>query len=104
MAVIKGQIKMFQKKNEQIRAENDNEQEDGGDDIDDMFQTMWTGILYYTKYKSNLGYKAVYYCTIPYLTAMMMTGFEFSEDLEKDQINPWPKQNPMVLDKMIINM
>ncbi len=36
--------------------------------------------------------------------AMMMTGHEFSEDPENEQINPWSEHNPMVLDKMMMNV
>ena len=36
--------------------------------------------------------------------ALVMTGFEFFEDLENKQINPWPEHNPMSLDKMMMNV
>ena len=41
---------------------------------------------------------------MPYLMALIMTGLEFSEDPENEQINPWPKRNLMALDKMIMNV
>ena len=34
----------------------------------------------------------------------MMTGPQFFEDPENEQINPWPKCNLIALDKMIMNM
>ena len=41
---------------------------------------------------------------MPYLVALMMTGPEFSEDPENDQINPWPERNPMALDKTMVEV
>ena len=62
------------------------------------------GIAYQTKYKSNLGHKAIYNCVISYLIVFMMTGPEILDDLENKQINLWPECNPIVLDRMIINV
>ncbi len=101
---IKDQVKMSQRKKRQIRVEDDGEQEDRLEDVDDLFGTMWTGVPRRTKYESNLGHKAVYNCAILYRMALMMTGPEFSEDLENEQINPWPKGNPMALHKMMMNV
>ncbi len=69
-----------------------------------MIRTMWTGIPRRTKYESSPGHKAVYNCVMPYLTALMMTGQEVSEDPENELINPWPERNPMVLDRMMMNV
>ena len=69
-----------------------------------MFQTLWTGVLHHTKYKSNPGHKAIYNTIILYLVALMMTGPELSKDPENKQINLWPERNPMALDKMMINV
>ena len=33
-----------------------------------------------------------------------MIGLEVSEDSKKDQINPWPKRNPMILNKIMLNI
>ena len=41
---------------------------------------------------------------MPYLMTLMMTGPEFSKEPENEQINFWPKRNPMALDKMIMNV
>ena len=101
---IKGQVKMSRREKRQIRVEDDGEQEDRAEDVNDLFRTMWTGVPRRTKYESNLGHKAVYDCPIPYLMALMMTGPEFSEDLENEQINPWPEGNPMALDKIMMNV
>lgn len=38
------------------------------------------GVLHHTKYKFKAGYKTVYNCDMPYLMALMITGFEFSKD------------------------
>ena len=62
------------------------------------------GVPRFTKYKSNPEYKAVYNSAMPYFMALMMTGPEFSEDPENEQINPLPERNPMPLDKMMMNM
>ncbi len=103
-AAIRGQAKMSWREKQQIRVEDDDEQEDGGEDVDDMFRTIWTGVPRRTKYQSNSGHRAVYNCTIPYLMALMMTGPEFSEDPENEQIYPWLERNPMALDKMMMNV
>lgn len=65
---------------------------------------MWIGVPCRTKYEFKVGHKAIYNCTMPYLIALMMTGPKFFEDLENEQINPWPERNPMVLNKMMMNM
>ncbi len=36
--------------------------------------------------------------------ALTITGLEFSEDLENEQINPWPECNPMALNKIMMNV
>ncbi len=72
--------------------------------MDDIFRTIWTGVPRCTKYKSHQGHKAVSNCAIPYLMSLMMTGPEFSEDPENEQINSWPERNSMALDKMMMNM
>ena len=41
---------------------------------------------------------------MPYLMAFMITGPEFSEDPENEQINPWPECNPIALDKIMMNV
>lgn len=64
---------------------------------------MWMGVPCRIKYKSNLGHKAVYNSPMPYFIAFMMISSEFSED-PNEQINPWPKHNLMVLDKMMMNV
>ena len=38
---------------------------------------------------------------MPHLTALMMTGPEFSEDPKNDQINAWPGRNLVALDGMM---
>ncbi len=72
LAAIKNQAKMSWKEKQQIQVKDDGEQKDGGEDVDDMFRTMWTGVPSRTKYKSNLGHKAVYNCAIPYLMTLMI--------------------------------
>ena len=104
LAAIKGQAKMSQREKQQIQVEDDCEQEDGWEGVHNIFQIMQTGVPRRTKYKSNLGHKAVYNSAIPYLMALMMTGSEFFEDPENEQINPWPKCNPMAQDKMMMNV
>ena len=61
------------------------------------------GVLCRTKYKYNPRHKAIYNSAIPYLMALIMISFEFSEDPENEQINFWPKHNPIALDKIMIN-
>lgn len=65
---------------------------------------LWTGISRRTKYESSLGHKAIYNCVMPYLTALMMTGPDASEDSENKLINPWPERNIMPLDRMMMNV
>ncbi len=36
--------------------------------------------------------------------SLMMTGPEFSEDAENEQINTWPERNPIALDKIMMNL
>ena len=103
-AAIKDQARMSWREKQQIQVENNCEQEDGGEGIYDMFWTMWMGVPRHTKYKSNPGHKTVYNSDMPYFIALMMTGPEFSEDPENEQINPWPERNPMTLDKMMMNV
>ncbi len=79
--------------------ENDRDEGDNG-----IIQTMWTGVPRRTKYKSSPGHKAVYNCVMPYLTALMMTGPEVSEDSENEPINLWPERNPITLDRMMMNV
>lgn len=69
-----------------------------------MFQTMWTGVLCCTKYKSNSGQKAVYNSIMLYFMALIMTDFEFSKDPENELTKPWPKYNLMAFNKMMINI
>ena len=83
-AAINGQAKMSRREKQQIRVEDDGEKEDGGEDVDDMFRTMWKGVPRRTRYKSNPGHKAVYNCVIQYFMALMMTGLEFFEDPENE--------------------
>ncbi len=40
LAAIKDQSKMSRKEKQQIRVKNDGGQEDGGEDVDNMFRTM----------------------------------------------------------------
>ena len=65
---------------------------------------MWTGVPRCTKFKSSLGHKAVLNCAIPYLVTLIMTGPEFSKDLENNQINLWPERNPMAFDKRMVEV
>lgn len=46
------------------------------------------GILYYTKFESNPGYKAILGCVMSYFMTLMIIGPEFFEDPKNDQINP----------------
>ena len=39
-----------------------------------------------------------------YLTMLIVTTPEVLEDLENDQINPWPKRNPMTLNRIMLNV
>lgn len=78
--------------------------EDEEEDADDTPQTMWTGVPRRIKFESSPGHKAVLNCAMPYLVALMMTGPEFSEDPENDQINPWPERNPMALDRTMVEV
>lgn len=64
-------------------SNGENEKEDNND----ISQTMWTGIPYYTKFEFNSGHQDVLNCTMLYLVALMITGLEFLEDRENDQIN-----------------
>ena len=95
---------MSQREKQQIQVEDDYGQKDGGEDVYNMFRTMWTGVLRRTKYKPNLGYNIIYNSVIPYLMALIMTGLKFFEGPENEQINSWLKRNPIVLDKMMMNM
>lgn len=69
-----------------------------------MFQIIWTNIPRNTKYKSNPRHKAIYNYIMPYFIVMMITSLEFFRDKENKQINFWLKRNPIVLDKMIMNI
>ncbi len=82
-----------------LRDEDNGEKGDNG-----IIQTMSTGIPHRTKYESSPDHKAVYNCVIPYLTALMMTGPEVSEDPENKLINPWLERHPMTLNRMMINV
>ncbi len=72
LATIKDQAKMSWKKKQQIQVKDDSEQDDGREDDNNMFRTMWTGVPCRTKYESNPGHKIVYNCAIPYLMALMI--------------------------------
>lgn len=65
---------------------------------------MWTSVPCCTKYEFSLSYKTVYNYVMPYYTALIMIGLKILEELEKKQFNCWPKRNPMVLHKIMINM
>ena len=65
---------------------------------------MWTDIPRCTKYKSSLGYNAIYNYVMPYLTALIITSPEVLEDPDNKPINPWPEHNPMALNQMIMNV
>ncbi len=65
---------------------------------------MWMCVLCRTKYESSPGYQPVYNCVMPYLTALMMTSLEVSEDSKNEPINLWPERKPMVLDRMVMNL
>ena len=65
---------------------------------------MWTSVSCRIKYEYSLGHKTVYNCVMSYLTTLMMTSQEVSEELENKPINPWPKCNPIALNKIMINM
>lgn len=67
-------------------------------------QIIQSGILYCTKYKSNLGHKAVYNCAMPYLTLLMMTGLEVLKDPKNKPINLCPECNPILLNRMMLNV
>ncbi len=82
----------------------DGSEEDEEEDNDDTPQTMWTGVPRHTKFESRPGHKAVLNCAMPYLVSLMITGPEFSEDPENDQINPWPEDNPMALDRTMVEV
>ena len=40
LAAIKGQAKKSQREKQQIQAKDDGKQEDGGDDVNDIFRTI----------------------------------------------------------------
>lgn len=42
-------------------------------DDNGICQTIWLGIFYYTKYKSNIRYKAIYNYAILYFIALIIT-------------------------------
>ena len=97
-----GRRKQQQKDNNRLQ---DLEDKDNGDEGDNgIIGMIWTGIPHHTKYKSSPGYKAVYNYVILYLTTLMMTGLEVLEDQKNKQINFWPECNPIVLDRMIMNL
>ncbi len=108
LTTSKGRVKMLGRRKQQQKDNNclqnlgDKDNEDNSDNS--IIQTIWTGISHYTKYESSLGHKAVYNYIIPYLTMLMITSPEVSEDLENKPINPWPKCNSMAFDRMIINV
>lgn len=56
------------------------------------------------KYKSSLGYKTIHNCVMLYFIILIMTSLEILGEPEKKQINPWPKHNPIVLDRMMMNV
>lgn len=60
------------------------------------------GILYYTKFESSLGHKAIFNFIMPYFVIQIIISLEFSGDPENDQINLWPKRNPMTLNRIIM--
>ncbi len=86
-AKMLGREKQQQEDNDHLQDlvdEDDREEDDNG-----IIRTMWTGVPCYTKYESSPGYKAIYNCVMSYLTALMMTGLEVSEDPENEPINLW---------------
>lgn len=65
---------------------------------------MWLNILYYTKYKFNLRYKTIYIYTMLYLTMLKMISLKVLKDLKNNQTNLWPKHNPIILNKIMLNI
>lgn len=85
---------MLGERKQKHQRENDHQQdlekknnEDKSDNS--IIWTIRTSISYYTKYKSSLGYKAVYNHIILYLISLMMTDPKILEDPENEQINVW---------------
>lgn len=78
-AVIKSWSKKFYKNiyKQQVEDNNIKEDKDKDENDNDIIQTMWKKILYYTKFKSSLGHKTVLNCIISYLIILMITGLEF---------------------------
>lgn len=62
------------------------------------------GILYYTKLKSSLEYKVILDFAIPYLIAMIITSFEFSKNLKKNQNNLLLEHHLVTFDLIIIEV
>lgn len=62
------------------------------------------GIPHYTKYKSSLGYKAIYNYAMFYLTMLMIIVLEVLEDPQNNQTNLWLECNLIGLNRIILNM
>ncbi len=107
-AASKGRAKMFgrgkqqQEDNDRLQDLGDEDDRDKGDN--GIIQTMQIGVPRRTKYESSPGHKAIHNCVMSYLTALIMTGPEVSEDPENKPINPWPERNPMTLNRMMMNL
>ncbi len=97
-----GRRKQQQEENDRLQDLRDENNRDKGDNS--IIRTMWTGVPRRTKYESSPGHKAVYNCIMPYLTVLMITGPEVSEDPENESINAWPERNLMALDRMMMNV
>lgn len=65
---------------------------------------MWLGVPCRTKYESSLGYKSIYNCAIPHFIALIITGPKILEDPENNQTNLWFKRNPIVLNRIMLNV
>lgn len=63
---------------------------------------MKIGIPHCIKFEFSPGHKAVFNYAIPYLIALMITGFEFLEDFKNNQINPYLERNPIALDRIMV--
>lgn len=71
---------------------------------DGICQTIQLSVPCHTKYEFSLDYKAVYNYAIPYFTVLMIISSKILEDLKNIQINPQPDRNPIVLNRIMLDM
>ena len=106
LAVIKSWDKKFYKDIHQQPREDNSVKKDKGKDKDDndTLYIIWTKVPRCIKFKSCLRNEAVLDFAISYLVVLMMTSLEFLEEAKNNQIKQQPKQNPMILDRTMVDV